>query len=1472
MDGDYAIERPRIAKLTGTNYHPWSIQVKRMLQAKGLWQTIEPSRKTKAEAAGLAEESEAAEGGSAAAEVTDTSIEDSASETRDAKASSIIMGVCAQGPLSHILLMETAQEQWAKLKALYAPLGMQQLGAKIQAFNSYAPRTNDASIADIATELDTLQAEIGAICPEERPSNRAKTAILTRVVKVKGARYDTIALQLDIANVIQYDDVVTRLTEFERKIADSKPISETALQAGASQGGKRAFNRGRNGQQKKPFTGNCYYCEKPGHRKAECHSRKRDEEGKASEKGGQPSTGPLAAPGGGKGFSPLMQGAQLATETSWIATVTSDGAIEANLAREPVQHSQGLAWVIDSGCTRHMTYAREAFTDYLPLDKPIQVNIANGACIDAVAKGTVSFQTLVNGSKRRVQLNNVLHVPHLAGSLISVIHLQDRGIMTRTISGGQMLLELEGRVVGIANRIGRTYVLSGTEDVAAAAAYRAKTMTPKEIASLWHRRFGHLSSQSLRLAHTVTDGMPGAIEDITEPCESCRLNKSTKVINRQGPERATRPLERIHSDVWGPYRVPAIGGGIYFITFTDDYTRKSWVYIATSKDQIRTIFSEFRVRAELETGQKVIILRCDNGGEYKGLEHIFGTIYGIKFEYTTAYTPWQNGVSERLNRSLVSVARAMLADAQLPPELWGEAVMAASYIRNRTPIGPNGLTPEEAYSGKRPSVAHLRAWGCVAYAHVAPEQRDGDKLAPNAIRTALVGYMPTSKQYRLYDPKNKRILVSTSPRFEEGHRLQLPGGPSPHEETVGFDPMEADPLDGSAPDLNAHIGSSNPFPSLRRMGTADTLPISPPETISRAPSPTTIVVDRGRRSNAAMRDSKSSATASHAQGTSPQGATTTGGHRPTQVNSHDVDPSQGEDNASDEEDVGPGQQLLQEEAAQGELPLIEEPVLRRSGRGRRPARHFEEAYVAAVDAIPIPGSFAEALSDPVHGADWAQAVGEELRQLQALGTWELSDLPKGKKPVGCRWVFNVKYTPTGLIDRFKARLVAQGFSQVLGNDYLETFSPTIRAESLRLLLAIGAQEDLEIRQIDVVSAYPRADLHAEVYMRPPEGLDCPKERVLRIRKSLYGLKQSGREWYIEACKGLEGLGLEPLFGDPSIFGTLDRKLLVGLYVDDMLILSKDPAIIDKAVAHIRSRWEIKELGEVSHILGLRVLRDRGQRLLSLDQTAYIDQMIERFGLLGAKPCPTPAVDRAALVKGTGDERQADQRLYQEGIGCLNWVTIGTRFDAVYVLGQLSQHCSAPTIRNWNGVLHLMRYLMGTRELRLTFGGKGDTISSLLQGFCDADYACDQIDRRSVTGHLFLLNKGLVSWTSAKQRCVATSTAEAEYIALAEGSKQGQWLRTLLKELCRPELIGENQTVQLSSDNQACITIAEDPIAHRRTKHIDVRYHYIRQLISFGKARVSYVPTEDMIADVLTKPLPPPAFKRCIRNFLTLPAK
>jgi hypothetical protein len=269
----------------------------------------------------------------------------------------------------------------------------------------------------------------------------------------------------------------------------------------------------------------------------------------------------------------------------------------------------------------------------------------------------------------------------------------------------------------------------------------------------------------------VTTGLKEPIKGLKEPCEVCITSKSVRVLNRKASEHSTKPLERVFSDFWGPYSTPRLGGELYMLTFTDDYTRKSWVYFTKERRELRELFQVFRARVEAETSLRIKKVRCDNAPEYRSLEKAIATT-GVQFEFTTPYTPEQNGVSERLNRSLITVARAMLQDAQLPAKFWAEAANTTCYLRNRTPIGPGDMTPEEAYSGKRPYIGHLRAFGCVAYAHIPKERRQ--KLDPNAKKMVLIGYMPTARQYRLYDPVANKVVLATAPMFDENKHIRLP--------------------------------------------------------------------------------------------------------------------------------------------------------------------------------------------------------------------------------------------------------------------------------------------------------------------------------------------------------------------------------------------------------------------------------------------------------------------------------------------------------------------------------------------------------------------------------------------------------------------------------------------------------------------------------------------------------------------------
>ena len=660
----------------------------------------------------------------------------------------------------------------------------------------------------------------------------------------------------------------------------------------------------------------------------------------------------------------------------------------------------------------------------------------------------------------------------------------------------RLLFERHGRLIGAAERLGKAFTIRGV----ARTPERALAASTGAEARLWHRRLGHFGPGTVQRVEEVTTGLQSPVIAMKEPCEPCTLAKTIRVVNRESPEQATVPLARIHTDFWGPYSVPSLYGCLYFVSFTNEATRKAWVFCTKDKAFVRPIFIEFKARVELESGFKIQAVRANNAPEFKSLGEFYRP-YGIQFEFIEPYFHQQNGVPERLNRTLVTMSRAMLQDAKLPEAFWQNAVETACYLRNRVPVGPKGITPEEAYTGKKPYVGHLRAWGCLAYPFIPLEKRR--KLQPIAGKAIFIGYMPTSRQYKLYDPKAKRVIVSTAPIFREGQRLSYDWGNQPLGDIVTvFDPWEAP----GEPSTDVSLGDEEPG-SLGHAGPEEETPIELGDLESDTEGPPIV----------------------------PEAAGLEGGEEP---------------------ESGPKEEDAPEE----------EDAPRRSGRVRAPPQRFGQQALAASEAEKprIPQNEFEALKDP----QWAAAMQEEITNLMSLGTWEYAKLPKGRRLIGCKWVFAIKYTPTGLIDRYKARLVAQGFKQLPGDDYLETFSPTIRAESLRTLLAIAAQRRYYIRQIDIVSAYPRAKLHALVYMRPPRALKAPEGMVCLLNRPLYGLKQLGREWYLEAYVVLENLGFRPCFSDPSVFVTKDRSLIIGLYMDDMLVIGYNPEAVEAIVQGI----------------------------------------------------------------------------------------------------------------------------------------------------------------------------------------------------------------------------------------------------------------------------------------------------------------
>jgi hypothetical protein len=487
--------------------------------------------------------------------------------------------------------------------------------------------------------------------------------------------------------------------------------------------------------------------------------------------------------------------------------------------------------------------------------------------------------------------------------------------------------------------------------------------------------------------------------------------------------------------------------------------------------------------------------------------------------------------------------------------------------------------------------------------------------------------------------------------------------------------------------------------------------------------------------------------------------------------------------------------------------------------------------------------------------NWQEAMDREIATLEEAGTWVTVPRPSGKNIVGSKWVFRIKRKADGNIEKYKARLVARGFTQKLGIDYFDTFSPVARLASFRTILAFAARNDWEIDTFDFNSAYLNGQLNEDedIYMQSPPGYETQGESVKHLRKSLYGLKQAGRKWYDTLCRALKDIGFRVSDADPGVFFIHDNihTTILAVHVDDCVITGSSEELISEYKRELNSRYSLTDLGPIHWLLGIKVTRNRKARTISLSQTSYIDTILSKFSLSDAKPVATPIVPGTSYVKtdAPSDANEASHMKkvpYREAVGSLMYAAVATRPDITFAISTLSQFLENPGETHWEGVKRVFRYLAGTKTHSLTFGNERHD----LLGFTDADGA-SQEHRHAISGFAFLIDGGAVSWASRKQEIITLSTAEAEYVAATHAAKESIWLRRLIGPL-----FGRiDSPTTLFCDNQAALHLATDDNYHARTKHIDIRYHFIRQTVSDQKINIKYCPTEEMTADILTKALP-----------------
>jgi transposase InsO family protein len=1157
------------------------------------------------------------------------------------------------------------------------------------------------------------------------------------------------------------------MNEWRRRNPAGTVAEDTALVS------KDVKNRGvhTNGKMK------CFNCQKEGHKIQDCWAPGGGAEGKGPKqkfKRGKPGEG--------------SHQANLVEETN--------GSFDVAFTVDTTGGHIDERWVADSASSSHIAMNREYFQDYEPLDGA-GVKGLNGKPVSAKGRGTIVLNLKMGSSYNPLTLRNVLYVPDAQRNLVSITRLAKSKYPTLC---GEEKCEIfsKGRVIGEGKLTGEgLYILNA---VVEENTHKSMLAAGDESISWdeWHRRFGHVAVSALKKLknENMVNGLTVDLDSEPTECEACIQSKlSHRPFPAEASTRAEKPGELTYSDLWGPARTMSIGGSRYFMSFTDDYSRKCSVVFLRDKSEATEKMQEYITYLERKLEMTPKAIRVDNGKEFinKVLKKWCRT-KGIDLQTTAPYSPSQNGVAERFNRTLMEIARAMIIAKGLPHFLWAEAVSYAAYVRNSVPTRAlNNRTPYEAWTGKKPDVSHLQEFGSSVWIY---DEGDVGKLLPRANKFVFVGYQTGSKAVRYYDANRRSIKVSRNFRFSdkekpftveiegnghEGEKLSLEGeqGYESDSEQQVRDIVIEDYEDAEDEDL--------PVTSQRRRETI-TIP---------------------RR----------------------------------------INPPRKEKRVTD-------------------YRLLGNPDARKaSSRTFQGLTNIAVAYqTSEVTFEGAPKSLREAQSRP----DWPEfraAILEELAQHQSMGTWVRSKLPPDRKAVGCRWVFAIKRNEKGEIVKYKARLVAQGFSQIPGIDYNETFAPVVRFDSLRTILSLAAINNWEVQAIDIKGAYLTADLQEDIYMRQPEGFDDGTGNVLKLVKAIYGLKQAGHDFNNKLNGLLTDAGYTRSPADAGVYIQRRGKKVTVLtvWVDDIVLAGNSKEIIELTKRTLAKTLEIKDLGEPKLILGLEIMRDRERGTISIGQRQYIENMLKRFGFEGMAPVPTPMEANKALVKRDGPPDTDLASIYATAIGSLMYAAIGTRPDIAFAVQNLSQFTSNPGPEHWQAVKRVFRYLSGTRSHQLTYGGHNNSTEVI--GYSDADWASNPNDRKSISGYAFLLGGGAITWNSKKQTIVALSSAEAEYVAEAHAAKEAIWLRQLLDSLGFPQV---NPTV-IWADNQAAIKLTQNSIFHSRTKHIDTRLHFLRDKVQDNTIVYDYVPTRENIADVFTKGLPKESHTRFSEDVGVLPA-
>lgn len=1131
------------------------------------------------------------------------------------------------------------------------------------------------------------------------------------------------------------------------------------------------------------------------------------------------------------------------------------------------------SFILDSGANWHFCNNRNRFVSFNPMEVETGV-FAGDTKITIRGIGEVHLRI----KDRIFILKEVLYLPGFHVSAVSSERLVNKGFDWHAKTGAVIkddatlfyTQRMHGLPVVEFNELQGHQITEAS--LFATAARKPRTSTdprPEQVTDgmTWHRRMGHLSTAALE---HLSEHTAGAVVKGPTPidCESCIKAKAKRIPSRREPqERAERPYWRVYIDVF-PFTT-SYNGKTAALVIKDDYTRmlEAKVLNNATQDEILGHLQSLRNKVKHEFNLYICRIHRDNDPAFGNDYTTWITRKGITDEPTAPYTSAQNGPAERSGGVLATKARSMIIGANLPQELWPEAIQAAAYLHNRSPQQSlNWDTPFQrlhkwlrdnnrhtGYKETLPDITHLKAYGCRAYPLTTEALENTHKRNLKTTAHAEAGYLvgyASSNIFKIWIPERDEVRRVRDVAFDE---------------RITYDPTShTKPTDKAMQQLELpqHIDSDSEEEAASQAADIQTGSVEAAQDDDEVRS-TIFVNEQEYIATPLAQDSSS-------QEEHPSPPLPTPGSTASPTRQDTAQATQ------------PPSRPKRDRKKSSKT--LENETLERAGfKVANASATYFSSFFTGLEKLhrrqlpPLPKCWAD-LEHHQFGEQFKAAARDEVGSHWARGAFQR--VPKDEatsRPLPLTWVFTYKTDKHGFLTKFKARLCVRGDLQPYNNK--ETYAATLAGRTFRVLMAIAAKFDLEARQLDAVNAFTNSTLDESIYVQFPDGF---KEAgwVIKLIRALYGLRRSPLLWQRDLTTTFKELGFQACTEDPCVFK--NGTVTVFFFVDDIVFLfrEKDKQTAEQSITRLKATYEMKDLGDLQWFLGMRILRDRDTRRLWLCQDAFIEKMAATFHRPKKEVYKGNPLPHNDLQPHEGKASSEEVNFYQQKIGHINYAAVQTRPDIAKAGSKLAEFLLNPSKYHHRIAEEVIDYLYATRHLAIQFGGSSNTHERQLQAHqssdlpeevkqrdlkvaSDAAFADDTSTRKSSQGFIICLFGGPISWKATKQSTVTMSSTEAELLAFTHTAREAIATQRLFQQL---ELQLDEDSV-IECDNKQTIRLVnlDSPRIKTALKHVDVHNCWARQAYQEGHFKVTYTPTAEMLADGLTKALPRQRFDQFVKQ-------